>query len=129
MTMALPDILGMTVHDMVPALRFYLALGLDIPTGVEGEAYVEVITPNGYRLSWITVEMLKGIYADWYEPTGHRMTLAFKGASPAKVYALHQAVVAAGFASYKEPWDAFGGQRYVVMVDHDGNLVDLFDQL
>ncbi|HEX9067832.1 MAG TPA: VOC family protein [Ktedonobacterales bacterium] len=127
--MAQPDMLGITVHDMGAALRFYRLLGLDIAPNTDGEAYVEVITPNGYRISWNTVEMIKGIYPDWEEPTGHRMGLAFKCASPAEVDALHQLIVAGGYASYKEPWDAFWGQRYAVVVDPDGNLVDLFAQI
>lgn len=127
--MAQPDMLGITVHDMGAALRFYRLLGLDIAPGTDGEAYVEVITPNGYRISWNTVEMIKGIYPDWEEPTGHRMGLAFKCASPAEVDALHQQIIAGGYASYKEPWDAFWGQRYAVVVDPDGNLVDLFAPL
>src|SRR5580765_5051042 len=55
-TMAQPDMLGITVHDMGAALRFYRLLGLDIAPNTDGEAYVEVITPNGYRISWNTVE-------------------------------------------------------------------------
>lgn len=30
---------------------------------------------------------------------------------------------------HKAPWDAFWGQRYAVVVDPDGNLVDLFADL
>lgn len=51
----LPDMIGFTVRDMGAALRFYRLLGLDIPEGKEGEDYVEVITPNGYRISWNNV--------------------------------------------------------------------------
>ena len=75
-----PDMIGLTVKDMGAALRFYRLLGLAVPDGVEGEPYVEVITPNGYR-------------------------------------------------SHKAPWDAFWGQRYAVVVDPDGNHVDLFSPL
>ena len=126
---ALPDMIGMTVHDMTASLRFYRLLGLDTPQGRDGESYVEVITPNGYRISWNTVEMVKGIDPTWTEPTGHRMGLAFKCASPAEVDALYKAVTGAGYSSHKPPWDAFWGQRYAVVVDPDGNLVDLFAPL
>ena len=43
-----------------------------------GEDYVEVITPNGYRISWNTLEMVKGMEPNWVEPAGVRMALAFK---------------------------------------------------
>ena len=45
-----PDMVGMVVRDMSATLRFYRLLDLAIPEGVEGEPYVEVITPNGYRI-------------------------------------------------------------------------------
>ena len=38
-------------------------------------------------------------------------------------------MIAAGFASKSEPWDAFWGQRYAQVVDPDGNDVDLFAPL
>src|SRR6266545_1802609 len=69
-----PDMIGIVVRDMAAALKFYRMLGLAIPEGVEGEAHVEVTTPNGYRIAW----------------------------------------------------DAFWGQRYAVVADPDGTLIDLF---
>jgi uncharacterized glyoxalase superfamily protein PhnB len=121
---------GMVVRDMTAALRFYRLLGLDIPPGAEGEPFVEVITPNGYRISWNSLEMIKGIYPDWVEePVGQRISLAFKCDSPAEVDDLYRRIVESGYAGHKQPWDAFWGQRYAVIADPDGNLVDLFAPL
>mgnify|MGYP001016840174 CR=1 FL=1 len=124
-----PDMVGITAHDMAKALAFYRLLGLEIPEGKEGEPYVEVITPNGYRISWNTVAMMQQIDPSWVEPVGHRMGLAFKCDSPAEVDAVFAKLVAAGHPAHKEPWDAFWGQRYAQVVDPDGNLVDLFAPL
>jgi uncharacterized glyoxalase superfamily protein PhnB len=128
-----PDMVGIVVRDMAASLRFYRMLELEIPEGVEGvegEPHVEVITPNGYRIAWDTLETMKGIYPDFVEnPVGQRITLAFKCDSPAEVDALHERIVAAGFASHKAPWDAFWGQRYAVVMDPNGNAVDLFAAL
>lgn len=123
---ALPDMIGYVVRDMAATLRFYRLLGLAIPEGVEGEDFVEVITPNGYRLSWNTEKMIKGIDPEWVEPVGGRLAVAFKCASPAEVDALHATLTAAGHPSRKAPWDAFWGQRYATVLDPDGNTVDLF---
>ena len=123
---ALPDMVGYVVRDMAASLRFYRLLGLAIPEGVEGEAFVEVITPNGYRLSWNTEAMIKGIDPEWVEPVGGRLAVAFKCDSTREVDALHQRLVEAGYASRKAPWDAFWGQRYATVMDPDGNTVDLF---
>jgi len=123
-----PDMIGLVVRDMGASLRFYRLLGLEIPEVAAGEAFAEVITPNGYRISWNTLEMTKGLYPDWVdEPVGHRMGLAFKCDSPAEVDATFARLTAAGYAGKKAPWDAFWGQRYSVVEDPDGNLVDLFE--
>ncbi len=124
-----PDMIGITVKDMAAALAFYRLLGLAIPPDSAGEPYVEVITPNGYRISWNSQEMVKGIDPHWTEPTGHRMTLAFKCDSPAEVDATYGQIVAAGYNGHTAPWDAFWGQRYAVVLDPDGNLVDIFAAL
>jgi uncharacterized glyoxalase superfamily protein PhnB len=121
--------IGLTVRDMAAALRFYRLIGLDIAEGVEGEPYVEVITPNGYRISWNSLEMVKSLDAHWVEPVGQRIGVAFKCANPAEVDTLHGTIVAAGYQSVKEPWDAFWGQRYAQVLDPDGNVVDLFAPL
>ena len=70
--------------------------------------------------------MMQNIYSEWDEATGHRMTLAFRCVTPAEVDALHESVVRNGYRSYKAPWDAFWGQRYAVVIDPDGNLIDFF---
>jgi uncharacterized glyoxalase superfamily protein PhnB len=124
--MAQPDLLGMVVRDMAAALQFYRLLGLDIPASMDTEPHLEVILPGGFRLAWDSLEMIKGIDPDWVEPVGQRMTLAFKCESAAAVDALYNRVIEHGYRSHKAPWDAFWGQRYAVVVDPDGDSVDLF---
>lgn len=124
-----PDMIGITVSDIAVSLRFYRLLGLSIPEGADGEPHVEVITPNSYRIAWDTEELIKSLNPDWVQPTGQRMALAFKCDSPAAVDELYQQIVQSGYHGHKEPWDAFWGQRYAVVVDPDGLLVDLFAPL
>lgn len=123
------DMIGIVVSDMAAALKFYRLLGLAIPEGAEGEGHVEVTTPNGYRIAWDTEEIMRGIYPDWPQPVGQRVGLAFKCDSPAGVDALYQQIVAAGYRGHTSPWDAFWGQRYAVVADPDGTLIDLFAAL
>ncbi len=124
-----PDMIGIVVRDMAASLPFYRLLGLDIPSNAEAEPHVEVITPNGYRIAWDTQELIKGLYPEWVEPVGQRVTLAFKCDSPADVDALYDRIVQNGYSGHKAPWDAFWGQRYAVVADPDGNLIDLFAAL
>jgi catechol 2,3-dioxygenase-like lactoylglutathione lyase family enzyme len=123
------DMVGLVVKDMAAALRFYRLLGLDVPEGQDAEPYVEVITPNGYRISWNSLEMVKGFDEDWVEPVGQRIGLAFKCDSPAGVDDLYRRLVDEGYEGHKAPWDAFWGQRYALVTDPDGNKVDLFAPL
>lgn len=123
--MATPDLVGIVVKEMATALNFYRLLGLDIPAEADAEPHVEFKTPGGFRVAWDTQDLMAGIHGEWAEPSGHRMVLALLCDSPAEVDALYARVVGAGHEGFKEPWDAFWGQRYAVVVDPDGNLVDL----
>ena len=60
---------------------------------------------------------------------GQRVTLAFKCDSPAEVDALYRRIMQQGYEGHREPWDAVWGQRYAVVADPDGTLVDLFAPL
>jgi catechol 2,3-dioxygenase-like lactoylglutathione lyase family enzyme len=123
------DMIGLTVRDMAASLAFYRLLGLAVKDPPPGEPYVDVITPNGYRVSWNSVEMVKSIDPHWVEPVGQRVGLAFKCDSPAEVDAVFAKLTGAGYGARQAPWDAFWGQRYAVVLDPDGNGVDLFAAL
>ena len=124
--MAKPDLIGIVVSDMAAALRFYRLLGLELPPEADKEEHVEFVTDGGFRIAWDTAELMAGIHGQWTEPAGVRIVLAFVCDSPSDVDATYERVIAGGYKGYKEPWDAFWGQRYAVVVDPDGNLIDLF---
>ena len=121
-----PDMVGMVVRDMGAALRFYRMLDLAIPEGNDGEDYVEVITPNGYRLSWNSEKMVREIEPGGLQPVGQRVGLAFKCDTAAEVDAAYARITSAGYRGTNAPWDAFWGQRYACILDPDGCQVDLF---
>jgi uncharacterized glyoxalase superfamily protein PhnB len=128
--MATLDLVGLVVKDMAVSLRFYRLLGLAIPDKDSYEDHEEVTLPNGLRLAWDTLSLIQQVYPNWEtELRGNRIGIAFKCATAAEVDAVYQQVIAAGYASHKAPWDAFWGQRYAVVQDPDGNLVDLFAPL
>lgn len=127
--MAKLDMVGLTVKDMKASLAFYRFLGMDIPEAPEGEDFVEVTTPEGYRVSWNGEDVVKDAYPNWNEETGQRIGLAFKCDSPAEVDELYKKAVDAGYHGEKEPWDAVWGQRYAVLLDPEGSTVDIFAAL
>ncbi|MDR7317096.1 VOC family protein [Brevibacillus nitrificans] len=119
------DMVGIVVQDMKRALDFYRLLGLEIPESANNEMHVEV-AQEGVRLAFDSVEVAKGVYGGWEEPTGHRIELAFLCESPDALNALYEKLVERGYHGQKEPWDAFWGQRYAIVADPDGNLISLF---
>jgi catechol 2,3-dioxygenase-like lactoylglutathione lyase family enzyme len=120
------DLVGIAVKDMADSLRFYRALGLPIPEGQDNDAHVELEAP-GVRMAWDTVELLEQVYGTWdRKPSGHRIELAFKCANRDDVDVCYRRVMEQGYHGYKEPWDAFWGQRYAILRDPDGNLISLF---
>ena len=127
--MAKLDLIGLVVKDMATSLKFYRLLGMDIPPEMDSEGHVEVALPSGLRLAWDSLDVILSFTDAWETPVGHRMSLAFLCDSPAEVNKLYEDVVAAGYESHKEPWDAFWGQRYAQVKDPDGNIIDLFASL
>lgn len=121
------DLLGLVVRSIPESIAFYRRLGIDIPEP-DGGPHHEAILPNGLRLAWDTVDLIREI-SGWEEPIGHRAALAFLCDSPADVDRVYHDLVAAGYQGQKEPWDAFWGQRYAQALDPDGNLIDLFAPL
>jgi catechol 2,3-dioxygenase-like lactoylglutathione lyase family enzyme len=124
------DMIGITVADMSTSLAFYRLLGLDISASADAEDHVEITLPNGLRFGWDLLDMIKTFDTEWTQPQGSpRVGLAFLCSDADEVNRRHAELVAAGYESYKEPWDAFWGQRYAIMHDPDGNGVDLFAPL
>lgn len=118
------------VSDMATSLAFYRCLGLDIPADADGQPHVEVSLPGGLRLLFDTHDTIRSFDESWRAPTGgHALALGFACESPSDVDANFDALVGAGAKSHLAPWDAFWGQRYAVVLDPDGNHLDLFATL
>ena len=123
------DLIGIIVQDMAKALAFYRRLGFDIPPEADTEGHVEAVA-GGLRFAWDTVEVIESFDPEWTPPVGdHKVGIAFLCDSAAEVDEVYAGLIADGYESHKEPWDAFWGQRYAVVRDPDGNPVDLFAAL
>ncbi len=122
------DLVAVVVSDMARSVAFYRRLGLDFPAGAESQGHVEATLPNGFRFALDTEEVVRSFDPQWRRHGGHHVG-AFLCDDAAEVDRVHAELVAAGYESYKEPWDAFWGQRYAEVLDPDGNIVDLFASL
>jgi len=120
--------IGIVASDMAQSIRFYRLLGLDVPETPE-EGHVDTFLPNGVRLMLDTEETITSFRPDWTRATGNQISMAFECASAAEVDEVYARVVAAGFTSELEPFDAFWGQRYAQVQDPDGVAVDLYAAL
>jgi uncharacterized glyoxalase superfamily protein PhnB len=123
------DLIGLVSTDLPRTLAFYRRLGLDIPAGADAEPHVEITLPGGLRLAWDTAETIRSFDPGWQPGAGGGASLAFRCADPAEVDRLYAELVAAGHDGHRPPWDAFWGQRYAVLHDPDGTVVDLFAPL
>ena len=101
-----------------------------MPASADGQRHVEVGLPGGAAA---------GVRHGGDDPLASTRTgrpcgaggrsLAFALPDAAGLDALHAELVAAGHESELAPFDAFWGQRYAIVLDPDGNGVDLFAPL
>lgn len=119
--------IGLVATDLARSLAFYRRLGLDIPAGADQQPHVEVTLPGGQLLAWDTADTVRSFDPDWTPPVGgSRINLAFDCGAPEQVDAVYAELCAAGRGGHLAPFDAPWGQRYAVILDPDGNGVDLF---
>jgi catechol 2,3-dioxygenase-like lactoylglutathione lyase family enzyme len=123
-------VIGIVVEDMARSLAFYRRLGLEIPSEADSEPHVQVPLPGDLSIAWDTVETIRSFDPGWTPPSGgHGVGLAFACDDAAEVDAMYEALMAAGYKGHLEPWDAFWGMRYAVVLDPDGHGVDLYAPL
>lgn len=125
------DAIGMVVSDMAASVAFYRRLGFAFPEGAETQGHVEAELPGGLRFMMDTEEVVRSFHTEWRPPAAGegRTSLALRCDSPADVDSLFGEMAAAGGRFELKPFDAVWGQRYAVLLDPDGNGVDLFAPL
>jgi catechol 2,3-dioxygenase-like lactoylglutathione lyase family enzyme len=124
------NVVSIVVADMPAALAFYRACGLVIDPAQDGEPHASAEPVGGFTVMFDTHDVMRSMDPSWTPGSGgHRMALAFDCATPSGVNELHATLTSAGHESHLEPFDAFWGQRYAVVLDPDGNPVDLYAAL
>ena len=130
--MAKLDAVGIVVADLAKGVAFYRILGVPFPEGVEDSehGHAEATLDGGIRLMLDTEEEVQKFDPSWKRSGGSPTSnLAFNCGSPKQVDELYAKAISAGARAHKEPFDAFWGQRYAQVRDHDGNGVDLYATL
>ena len=126
--MAQLNAIGIVAADMAESIRFYRAIGLDVPETPD-EGHVDTFLPNGVRFMLDSEETMRSFMDGWSRETGNQIGIAFECASPAEVDEIYARVTGAGFHGEKEPWDAVWGQRYAMLKDPSGVDVSLYAPL
>ncbi len=122
------DHIDLVVADVQASVEFYRRLGVDIPDEAvwaqNGDTHhVEVVLPNGLRLGIDSIAMTKGYDPGWEQAEGGRNIFIFSAPNREAVDEIFGRMIAAGYESYKEPFDVFWGARYAILNDPDGNHV------
>ncbi|KFG01249.1 glyoxalase [Streptomyces scabiei] len=123
------DAIGMVTTDMAASVAFYRRIGFAFPEGAENQPHAEAPLPGGMRLLLDTEETVRSFHPGYRPGTGGGAGLALLCDGPAEVDAVYEELVNAGYRGELKPWDAVWGQRYAVVLDPDGNGVDLFAPL
>jgi len=120
--------IGIVASDMLKSIRFYRLLGFDVPETPD-EGHVDTFLPNGVRFMLDTEEVVRSFLPDWVRETGNQISFALECANPAEVDEAYARVTSEGFEGESEPWDAYWGQRYALLIDPDGVRVNLYSAL
>ncbi|MEU3253602.1 VOC family protein [Streptomyces sp. NPDC006997] len=124
------DAVGLVVSDMAASVAFYRRLGVEFPEGAAEQPHAEGELGGGVRLLLDSEESVRSFRPGWRAPGGSgRASLVLRCDGPAEVDAGYERLVGAGYRGELKPWDAVWGQRYAVVLDPDGNGVDLFAPL
>jgi len=118
--------IAVTSRNIPETVKFYTLLGFKFKSFKDTEQHLEPITPEGSaRLMIDTVEMVESILGYKPKPSNHS-NFAIEYNSAKEVNEVAKKLEAAGYVLVKNPWDAFWGQRYCVVKDPDGYLLDLY---
>lgn len=122
--------IGVVSKDFKKSVEFYEILGFKFPEYSDEEKHLEPITEKGdTRLMFDHYDLAKELL-DGQEPNpSNHSTFAIEFPSAKEIDVIVEKLRSANFKIVKEPWDAFWGQRYCVVSDPDGYLIDLFAYL
>jgi uncharacterized glyoxalase superfamily protein PhnB len=113
---------------MARSIAFYRAIGFDV-ADTPDEGHIDTFLPNGVRFMLDSEDVIRSFMPDWQREDGNQLSIALECESPAEIDEVYARVIAAGFDGEMEPWDAFWGQRYAILIDPDGVRVSLYAAL
>jgi uncharacterized glyoxalase superfamily protein PhnB len=118
--------LSVVASDVDTSIGFYRTLGVPIPDEANWRSHHVGIPINGASLDLDSVDLTKGFDAKW---NGTGVVLIMRLPTRDAVDEAYERVVDAGHPGHLEPFDAFWGARYAVVLDPDGNHIGLMSPM
>lgn len=115
--------------NLKKTVEFYKLIGFNFPDFAEDEQHVDSIhKPGETRLMIDSKKLMTELLGKAPVPANHS-NFAIEFDTPSEIDTITKNLHSNGFTVLKQPWDAFWGQRYAVVVDPDGYHVDLYANL
>lgn len=119
---------NLVVRDMAATLEFYRRLGVEIADNAPppwDRHHRNAVAPEGSTLDF---DLDSAEFAAHWGYDGTGAVLSFLFESREAVDAAYADLLGAGYRGSREPWDAFWGARFALVLDPDGNGVGLLSQ-
>lgn len=123
--------INLFVSDMAASVKFYRLLEVDVPESYvwppgSGAQHIDDIRAEEAYMALDNHEMAR-IWNPKFEPgrTRGNVVIGLMVATRNDVDRLYNVVKKAGHPVGQEPYDAFFGSRYAIVIDPDGNQVGL----
>jgi len=120
--------LNLVVQNMDATVAFYRRLGLALDAAA-GAQHIAVAFPNGMLVEFDSTQLVMQWDSGWRGTTGGGVVLGFSVPSREAVDTIYTDLIAAGYRSHQQPYDAFWGARYAIVDDPDGNSVGLMSPI
>lgn len=123
------DAVGVASSDLAQTVSFYKILGFEFPELKPDDSHIEAKRRDeSARLMIDSKDLIKEITGTTPVPSNHsQFAIEFENAK--EIDTIAENLKINGFKVFKEPWDAFWGQRYCIVQDPDGYMIDLFSVL
>jgi len=123
------DAVAVASSDLKKTLSFYTLLGFEFEELGDGLQHIEPLSSfGGARLMIDSKEIIADIMGAEPKP-GNHSSFAIQFDSSKEVDAICSLLTQNNFNVVKKPWDAPWQQRYAVVADPDGYLIDLYSPL
>jgi catechol 2,3-dioxygenase-like lactoylglutathione lyase family enzyme len=121
---------GVVSKNLSKTVNFYSLLGFEFDKFNDSDPHLEakLNSDASVRLMIDSFDLIKDILGYDPKPSNHS-GFAIEYDTPEQVNITAEEIKKAGFKIVKEPWDAFWGQRYCIVSDPEGYMIDLYAKL